>query len=306
MGRSAAELVAAMDGADQAQWVHLWRQLQERDDAGPQLAAVLRDASPELRRRALSTLTRARSPELVDVLAESLTDDRRPVRRLAVMRLGDTGAPTAVEPLLAILDPRQPPDLRSEAIRALQRLGGREATEAIARALADPDAGVREVAAEALYELADAATTPALEGALEDESRPVRDWAGRALQRISGGPPAAPEIALPGSWYSDPLMNAAAQIYCFREDGSGEVEDFNMGVTNDRAAFTYEVDGDVLEFHFGGGERPRTHYRLEAGQFRHPYKGELPCGVLLFSREPYFTRSGPQNDAVYYRLFDDQ
>jgi HEAT repeat protein len=296
--------------ADGAQWVALWRQLQQRDDAAPHLAAIIRD-NPQRRHKALSTLTRTSPREVVEALLTALGDERRPVRRLAIARLGDSGAEAAVEALLTVLRSGQPPDLRSEAVRALAKIGSRAATDAIAAALLDPDPAVREAAAAALYDLRDRSAESALRAALDDEYRLVREWARRALMRLSKTPSAAPsvdrtDLTLPGSWYTDPLIHAESQIYTFREDGTGEVEDVNMGLVNERTPFAYRVDGDQLEFRFGDESEPRrTRFRLDHGTFRHPYEGEQPCAVLEFAREPYFTSVGPLEDVTYYQLPGD-
>jgi hypothetical protein len=308
---STPELVAALHAATGAEWVDLWRRLQRRDDAGPHLAAMIRDY-PQLRHKALSTLSRADSSEVVRALVEATGDERRPVSRLAIARLGDSGAEAAVEPLLAVLRGGGPPDLRGEVIRALAKHGSRRAASDIAAALRDADPGVREAAAAALYELQEPAVEPALEGALGDASATVREWATRALMRLHGAGPAVPrgprlDLALPGSWYTDPLIHAESQIYTFRRDGTGEVEDINMGLVNDRRAFAYRQRGDELEFRFGNDPEPRrTRFRLEHSTFRHPYEGEQPCAILVFSREPYFRSAGPLEDVVYYQLAGDE
>jgi HEAT repeat protein len=63
----------------------------------------------------------------------------------------------------------------------------RRAVEALAAALADRDAQVREAAAGSLQSLGGAARTaePALRAAMSDPSRPVRDKASAALQWIA-------------------------------------------------------------------------------------------------------------------------
>jgi hypothetical protein len=171
---------------------------------------------------------------------------------------------------------------------------------------------VRDAAAAALYELQDPSAQSALEAALGDASGTVREWAAPALTRLHGADPAVPpgprpDPALPGSWYTDPLIHAESQIYTFRRDGTGEVEDINMGLVNDRRSFAYRQRGDVLEFRFGNDPEPRrTRFRLEHSTFRHPYEGEQPCAVLIFSREPYFRSVGPLEDVVYYKLAGDE
>ena len=63
----------------------------------------------------------------------------------------------------------------------------------------------------------------------------------------------------------------------------------------------------MLEFRFGDEPVPRrTRFRLMYGRFRHPYKGELPCAVMIFAREPYFTSFGNVENVTYYRLLDDE
>jgi HEAT repeat protein len=310
--RTASDVVDALRETEGAEWVHLWRLLQQRDDAAPQIAAVIRDAPADLRRTALHTLIEPRSPQVVEVLVDLLADERRPIRRLAATRLGESGDPAAVGPLVSVVRSREPPDVRAAAIRALARLGDRRASEVIASALRDRDAGLRQTAAEALYELRDPAAESALRAALEDESRAVHEWSARALDRIFGGSAVRqddvpqPDLSVLGDWYSDPLIHATSQIYTFRKNGSGEVEQFSMGVVNDRNWFSYQQRDDLLELCFGeDGHRASTRFRLEPGTFRHPYRGEIPCSVLTFVREPYFTSFGPQEHVTYYRLLED-
>jgi hypothetical protein len=307
---STPEIAAALHAASGAEWVHLWRQLQQRADSGPHLAAIIRDTS-RLRHQALSTLTRTDFPDVMDALVEALSDERRAVTRLALARLGDSGAEAAVEPVLAMLGPDQPPDVRGEAVRALAKIGSQRAIGAITNSLRDPDPGVREAAVAALSASSAPSVRSALATALEDESPAVRARAAGALTRASGAdaiPPLTdrPELTLPGSWYSDPLIHAESQIYTFRPDATGEVEDINMGLVNDRRSFTYRQDADVLEFRFGGESQPRrTRFKLEHGSFAHPYQGDRPCVLLIFSHEPYFTTFAPPGDVPYYRLPED-
>jgi hypothetical protein len=308
---TADELVTALRASDGAEWVYLWRLLQQRDDAASQIAAVIRDAPADLRRKALQTLIQPRSPQVVEVLVDLLADRRRPIRRLAATGLGESGDPTAVEPLLSIVRSEEPLDVRAAAIRALARLGDRRATEDIARALRDSDDGLRQTAAEALYHLRDPAAEPALRSALEDESPTVREWSAQALRRIRGARAGEqdevrrPDLSLLGDWYSDPLIHSESQIYTFRRDGSGEVEHFSMGVVNDRNRFSYRQRDDLLELCFGEDDRwTSTRFRLESGTFWHPYRGEIPSSVLTFAREPYFTSFGPQEDVTYYQLVE--
>ena len=269
---STPDLVAALRVADGAQWVYLWRRLQQRDDAGPHLAETIRH-DVRRRRTALSTLTRAGLPEVVEALLMALDDERRPVRRLAIMRLGDSGAEAAVPALLNELRSDEPADLRSEAVRALAKIGSSAATDAVAAAADDPDPAVREAAAAALAE-----TRPAARSAM-------------------------PGLTLPGSWYTDPLIHAESQIYTFRPDGTGEAEDITMGLVNERMPFTYRADGDRLEFRFGADPEPRrTRFRIRPGIFRHPYEGATRCAILEFAGEPHFTGA----NAPYYRLPEDR
>lgn len=80
-----------------------------------------------------------------------------------------------------------------------------------------------------------------------------------------------------------------------------------MGLVNDRTSFIYRRKGNMLEFRFSDEPEPRrTSFRLEHGRFRHPYKGELPCAVMVFAREPYFTSFGNVENVTYYQLPEDE
>jgi HEAT repeat protein len=92
--------------------------------------------------------------------------DALEVRKASIEALGELRAPTAVEPLLRVLDDPQG-DIRILAAKALRAIGDVRTVDPFIKALRDPSLAVQEQAAQALEHLNDLRAVPALLEALQ-------------------------------------------------------------------------------------------------------------------------------------------
>jgi HEAT repeat protein len=127
---------------------------------------------------------------LVELLHQS-TDpselNRLSERALIAHRLGDLRAESAIPELAALLAGDVRVEQRVCAARALQRIGGRDAVQALRPALEDKLYGVRVAAVEATGAWPDPASAPKLEDLLaNDPSVGIRMRAAEALGRVNG------------------------------------------------------------------------------------------------------------------------
>jgi HEAT repeat protein len=112
--------------------------------AGPDDVAELQRATRESESavvvgESLIALSRLQALTIDDEFKEFLKDPRPRVRNDAIVALGMSGDPHAIEILTGLLDPEQP-QVRAVALGALRRIGSAEAKRIIAEALADPKA----------------------------------------------------------------------------------------------------------------------------------------------------------------------
>ena len=107
------------------------------------------------------------------------------------------------------------------------------------------------------------------------------------------------------TWLQNPTLDAGSEMYTFHEDGTGEVEDFHMGITRDHRRFTYRVTGETISLLFAKRKRwVQTRFNIERSTYLHPIKGNLPCLKLVFEKEPYFTEFGPVKNPTYYYTYN--
>jgi hypothetical protein len=192
-------------------------------------------------------------------LSRLLDDPDATVRYAAISSLGAMANPELRHLRAALKDPEE--DIRVAALTAVGRLTSAEAEATLVGALRDSSADVREAAAAALVQR----KTPAADR------------------------PRARRHALVRTWYDNPSLDGSSMIYDFRADGSGEVEDFAMGVSRERARFTYEIDGGQLAMRFSGRRRPiRVGFKISPDTYRDPIWGSLYALRLQFDHEPYF------------------
>ncbi len=114
----------------------------------------------------------------------ALVEDARPaVRARAMAQLAKIGGP-AVDPVAAVLQRAAPPSARRDAVWTLARIDDGAARAAIRAALGDRDASVRQAAVHAVALHRDAAAVPALTPILQRDSPALQRAAAEALGRI--------------------------------------------------------------------------------------------------------------------------
>ena len=131
-----------------------WLELAPSPELTRTLTRLLKDSNITIRARAAAVLVQLGAGRRAESLLEGmLQDEHVQTRRAALAAIGETlkyttgASPFGHERVLALLDDPSPM-LRREAVPVAARLGG--AHDAIARRLADEDAGVRRAASESL------------------------------------------------------------------------------------------------------------------------------------------------------------
>jgi len=114
--------------------------------------ALMMAKTEESRAQAVIGLGKSGSPLALDALTEALDDAGPEVRRNAALSLGKIRSVRALPLLVAELENRES-DLRCEAADALGKIGSRYALPYLFRALEDEDARVRNAAVTALAEI---------------------------------------------------------------------------------------------------------------------------------------------------------
>jgi HEAT repeat protein len=144
------QLLAAQDPADRAAAADALGNIGVSGFYRP-LLAFLRDEDPTVRRRAIAAAGKLRAQELIPALVEQF--QRRETALEAAAALAAFGP--GIEPQLQaiLLDEASHVDCRRGVALVLQRLGTREAANALAGALTSREASVRKAAARALSRL---------------------------------------------------------------------------------------------------------------------------------------------------------
>ena len=105
----------------------------------------------------------------------------------AVRALANIGDPTAVEPLLVILDDVHEPEIQIAIVETLGTLGAPMAFDSVEKAARSEDWRLRAKAASALATLGDASVVPTLALGLEDDNWWVRRNSASALSQFANG-----------------------------------------------------------------------------------------------------------------------
>lgn len=137
----------------------------------------------DARCRAVETLGQIGSPSAVHPLVKLLDDDQGPIQREVIKALGRIGGTASVEALMRILKGRDALKY-GQACKALIKTG-QLAVPSLVRLLAEhPSPGARRCIADALGQIGDASAIPGLVGALKDKNSLVRKAAADALGQL--------------------------------------------------------------------------------------------------------------------------
>ena len=203
-GASAATDVAAL---------HRIHALEDRRSLGDgQLATFLTDRNPETRAAAALAMGRIGSEKSLSSLLGALEDSDAEVRREALFSLGLIGSADARDGVRRIAGSNAAVPERSEAIRALGRLKGDGAAEAVIPFLADPVPALRADAAIALATTGDSVAAVNLKPLLEDGDPRVRASAAWAAGRLKARELAAPIRGLLGDPSPDVRLAASKAV----------------------------------------------------------------------------------------------
>jgi hypothetical protein len=121
---------------------------------------AIADADPERRLAAVTLLGSSEDPAVLPTLAQALSDEDDEVRLAAIQSLSDFTGEAPVELLSKVVAEDPSADNRYEALQALSDVGGEHATNAIQRALNDPDEDVRALAEGMVEDTESADETP--------------------------------------------------------------------------------------------------------------------------------------------------
>ncbi|MBI3186157.1 MAG: HEAT repeat domain-containing protein [Myxococcales bacterium] len=145
------------------------------------LTALAASAEPELASAALLALGRSRAPAAVEVLVLHLGDPQlAPTASRALVALAETFRAPVLEALLAEVERKPTP----AGVWALARVGGGAALPILRRTSRDEDALLRAASADGAGEVGGEAGLELVRLALADEAAPVRRTAARALGRL--------------------------------------------------------------------------------------------------------------------------
>jgi len=162
----------------------------EHPSVVPALVEVLQsDDFAEVRSCAATGLGMTKSPQAVEPLVNALSDEVTAVRRHAAQALGEISDPRAVKPLTVLLENE---DSEYDAIKALAKIEGPSATDALIAALKHESRRVREGAATGLGWRGDTRAVPVLIAALQDNACGVVGDATWALGELGDSRAVAP------------------------------------------------------------------------------------------------------------------
>jgi HEAT repeat protein len=141
---------------------------------------------PLLREKAIAVLSRVKPRNIIDELANQLTDKEPDARRIAAETLGLIGGAEILPSLIMILVKDKESKVRSHAATALGQIGSTEAVRPLIHTLhVDKESEVRRSAAEALGSIKSTEALPALIRSLtRDKDNNVRGGAAEALGKI--------------------------------------------------------------------------------------------------------------------------
>ncbi|MBI2920815.1 MAG: HEAT repeat domain-containing protein [Planctomycetes bacterium] len=152
-------------------------------EAGDMAIAALADAAPEVRKCALWVLWRRNDPRLAAMCSKALdTPEMQDTALFFLSASGDMSGLDAIRSRLANPDPQ----IREKALEALRTLDAREALPQVRAALADRDEGVRNEAILTLLVWAGEADLPFLKAQAENGSHRDRGLATAELWLLGG------------------------------------------------------------------------------------------------------------------------
>ena len=159
----------------------------EAKDAAPDVAGLLKDPDPRVRQEAADVLGGLQAKDAAEFLTAALADADEEVRGEAIASIGEVGAASAA-PVLRDMYTKDPGPHRLRLALALQKLGdggpmAAEIQRLSATALGDANENVRTDAIRTLSRLAGREAESVYKQALEDTSQRVRREAERALAR---------------------------------------------------------------------------------------------------------------------------
>lgn len=179
------------------------------------LSKLMSDKKSSVRERAITALGNIKDKKVVGALISGVSSKFPDVRVRSADLLGDLGSKTSSKPVKGlenvrdyVLESKAPDvllvairnetiEVRRSAVKALGKIGAREAVVAISALLQDKDSELRANIVEALGSLGDTSQVPALVDALKDGALEVKTNAIRALGNFGDSNVLASIMAIP-------------------------------------------------------------------------------------------------------------
>ena len=213
---------------------------------------ILREGESYEKHRAVIALGSSGNPAAVEPLVKALGDSDFFVRSFAATALGNLKDPRAVAPLIkALSDENQ--RVRRSAAEALGSLGRREALDPLIKALDDENVFVRRSAAQALGNLGDPAVLDPLIGVLRDSESYV--WNGASIALMHLGNSGIPKLinAL-GDWTLGPRIAEVLKSLNWQPSSDEEKVRFDVACRNKQAlSQNWDIARKMLFMDANGG-----------------------------------------------------
>ncbi|MBA2627801.1 MAG: HEAT repeat domain-containing protein [Gemmatimonadales bacterium] len=162
------------------------------ESAVPRLTRHLVHEDERVRRAVASALTKIGTPSTIEPLRQALRDPAAAVRLQAVQGLDGRKSRALAMTLAVLVDDEKNPDVASEMLLALGRIGSAEAVQALVRATAPnrrifgrKSVATRLAAIQGLQTAGGAPATTALQALLQDPEGEVRTAAQKALAQLN-------------------------------------------------------------------------------------------------------------------------
>lgn len=133
---------------------------------------------------AVRALAHLHNPMVIEALLPALDDKEAAIRHAAALALGEFKDIRGVKPLMQLVESDPSEDIREAAALSLGRMGDKQASRVLAKALGDPDPDIRIAAAQALAKLGEARWQDWVKGTENDFNELAQSSERRAMDAL--------------------------------------------------------------------------------------------------------------------------